>query len=607
MNIFLHKHSKQIIMTLAIFIALAFLSNLAKFSLLSSILWYIAGIIGTIPIISRAYASLRAKVISIELLVSIATIGALAIGEPLEAAIVTFLFLFGDILESRTLAKTRNAVKSLTEMAPEQALVVLDDGTEELTDVDDLDEGDNVKVIAGDQIPVDGNIISGEANIVESAITGESVPVNKSMDDKVFAGTTVDSGSLIIETTAVSEDTTFGKIIELVENAQDAQAPVAKFIDKFAKYYTPAVLIIAIIVGLITKDIRLAITMLVLGCPGALVIGAPVANVAGIGHSANKGILFKGGSALSSLSKIDTLLLDKTGTITTGKMNIDNLYNVSGKLEDNVSLLAGIEKSSNHPIAKAISAYAEDNNINVSNIIDVNTIKGRGLSSKNILAGNVQLMLDNHIEITSELQAKINEFQQLGDSIVVLAVDKDILLIAGVNDIIRKDAREGLELLRRAGIRNITMLTGDNEKAAKAIATQLGIDYRAELLPDDKVDIVKKYMTEGHTVGFVGDGINDAPALATADVGIGMGGGTAVALDTADVVLVKDSFDTLASARRTAKKTTGITTQNIVIAVATVVLLLLGLLVGIVQMGSGMFVHEISILLVIFNAMRLLK
>ena len=610
LNLWYSQNPGKTSATLAVLIVASFALEFAKLGQVGPAVMYVAGVLGTIPIALRAWGALKMKTISIELLVTIACIGALAIGEPEEAAIVTFLFLFGNVLEARTLAKTRSAVKDLTDMAPQQADVLQDDGSTVATDIDDIDEGDRVLVRPGGQIPVDGKVVSGTGSAVESMITGEAKPVEKNVGDDVYAGSNLDSGALTVETSAAGDDTTFGQIVDLVENAQDAQAPVARFIDKFATYYTPAVLVIALIVGLVSRNISLAITMLVLGCPGALVIGAPVANVAGIGRSASRGILFKGGRAVAALSGADTLMMDKTGTITTGKMNVNKLQSFAGDEDTALAELAAIEADSSHPLANAIVAESKTRKLTLAAAPEMVTIKGRGLASDDdqILAGNPQLLTDKGVAISDEVQFAITAAQNDGNSVVLYVKNGQVELLAAVGDHVRVGAAEGLAQLKKHGVKRIVMLTGDNKAAAEQIASGLPIDeVRAELLPQDKLSIVEDAQKNGAKVAFVGDGINDAPALATADVGVGMGGGTAVALDTADVVLVKPDFDTLATAFKLAKGTTNVTTQNIVIAVGTVVLLLLGLLVGIVHMGSGMFVHEISILLVIANALRLLR
>ncbi|WP_338215896.1 heavy metal translocating P-type ATPase [Companilactobacillus muriivasis] len=613
LNVWITKHQNKITASIAILIALSLLSDFVlKMGTAATVFMIVASILGAIPVALHAFSALQNKVISIELLVTIAVIGAFIIGEYEESAVVTFLFLFGNYLEQKTLEKTRSSVKSLTKMAPTTAELVDEDGKTETVDVDDLDEGDHVLVKPGGQIPVDGKIIDGTGYMNESSITGESTPVKKGIGDKVFAGSLTDNGTITVETTSVGEDTTFGKIIELVEEAQDSQSPAARFIDKFATYYTPAVLIIGILVWAITRDFPLAITVLVLGCPGALVIGAPVSNVAGIGNGAKNGILMKGGNAVNSFSHVDTLVLDKTGTLTTGKMSVTDVDNFGDKTE-NLALLAAVEKTSDHPLGQAIVKYATEQSITETpELPELDTVKGQGLVGQKddfkILVGNERLMKANDVKISAEQKEAINSRMNDGDSVVLMAVGQELKLVVGVNDQLRPDAREGLQALKDAGLKRIVMLTGDNKVAAQRVADRLPIDeVHAELLPEDKVTFVKKFQEQGSTVAFVGDGINDSPSLATADIGIGMGTGTDVAIETADIILVKSSFDALAHAYVLAKKTVANTKENIFIAVGTVALLLLGLIVGVIHMGSGMFVHEISILVVIFNAMRLIK
>lgn len=614
LNIWIQKHQNKMTASIAILIAVSLVAKfLLKLPTLSTAAMIIASIIGAIPVALHAISALQNKVISIELLVTIAVVGAFIIGEYEESAVVTFLFLFGNYLEQKTLEKTRSSVKSLTKMAPTTAELVNEDGTTEEVDVDDLDEGDHVVVKPGGQIPVDGKIIDGTGYMNEASITGESTPVEKSIGDNVFAGSITDNGTITIETTSVGEDTTFGKIIELVEEAQDSQSPAARFIDKFATYYTPAVLIIGILVWAITQNFPLAITVLVLGCPGALVIGAPVSNVAGIGNGAKNGILMKGGNAVNTFSHVDTLVLDKTGTLTTGKMSVTDVTNFGKDKNEMMALLSAVENTSDHPLGQAIVKYTHDLGVTDDvKLPELDTVKGQGLVDQSdefkILVGNERLMKANNVQITKEQRKAINARMNDGDSVVLMALDQELRLVVGVNDQLRPDAREGLQALKDAGLKRIVMLTGDNKVAAQRVAERLPIDeVHAELLPEDKVEFVKKFKEQGSTVAFVGDGINDSPSLATADIGIGMGTGTDVAIETSDIILVKSSFDALAHAYKLSKKTVANTKENIIIAVGTVALLLLGLIVGVIHMGSGMFVHELSILVVIFNAMRLIQ
>ncbi|MFD1466018.1 heavy metal translocating P-type ATPase [Lapidilactobacillus mulanensis] len=614
-QLYIQKHTTQITWTTAALIAAGFLSKY----LLNSTMFYqiflaIASIIAVIPIAIHAYQAARAKVISIEFLVTVAVIGAFIIGEYNESAIVTFLFLFGNFLEQKTLSKTRESIKSLTEMAPTTAEVVQADGSIEEVDIDDVDEGDVVLVKTGAAIPVDGVVVEGNGYADEAAVTGESREVNKALDDEVFSGTMLSDGFLKIKATKVGDDTTFAKIVELVEDAQDTKSHAEKFIDRFSQYYTPAVLLIALIVFIFSRDFKLAITVLVLGCPGALVIGAPVSNVAGIGNGAKRGILIKGGEVMDTFAKIDTFVFDKTGTLTKGSTSVSATKRYNDSFNDTLALAAKIETLSDHPLGRAIIQYAGDQNVDYQDleISDNETIKGQGIAAKincqQVLAGNSKLMAARNVAMTDKQQADLIELQGTGSSVVIVAIDSQITAIFGVSDVIRPEVAEELANLKASGAKHLVMLTGDNQVTANYVAQQLGIDeVHAELLPDQKVEFVKKFQAEGRKVAFVGDGINDSPSLATADIGIAMGSGTDVAIETSDVVLMQSSFAALVHAYKLSKKTVLNTRENVTIAIAVVAFLLLGLVAGFIYMASGMFVHEASILVVIFNAMRLIN
>ncbi|ATO42566.1 heavy metal translocating P-type ATPase [Loigolactobacillus coryniformis] len=610
----IQNHINQITLLSAVLIVLGYAGKFAGSLLTYNIVLAVASIIAAVPIMIHAYQALRAKVISIELLVSIAVIGAFIIGEYNESAIVTFLFLFGSYLEARTLSKTRESIKSLTEMAPTTATLVHDDGTTEDVDVDDVEEDDIVLVKTGAAIPVDGVIVDGHGYTDESAVTGESREITKQVDDNVFSGTMLSDGYLKVRATKVGDDTTFAKIIELVEDAQDTKSHAEKFIDRFAQYYTPAVLIIALLVFIFSRDFKLAITVLVLGCPGALVIGAPVSNVAGIGNGAKRGILIKGGDAMDTFSKVDTFVFDKTGTLTKGNTSVAKVNNYDLPLEQAFALTAKIESLSDHPLGRAVVSYADQNDYSYQDltITDNQTIKGQGLSAiidgHAVLAGNHKLLAANKVHLSASQQEDLAELKTTGSSIVLVAVDGKLELMLGIADIIRPEVAAELQHLREKGAKHLVMLTGDNQTTADYVAQQVGIDeVHAELMPEQKVEFVKQFQQDGRTVAFVGDGINDSPSLATADIGIAMGSGTDVAIETSDVVLMQSSFHALVHAYGLAKKTVLNTKENIIIAIGVVAFLLLGLVAGFIYMASGMFVHEISILVVIFNAMRLIN
>ena len=392
---FFIKYKRQILITITILLILAEIFQwVFKLTLLYQILMAVAGVIGVIPIILTAISSLKVKLISIDVLVSLAVIGAFIIGEFNEAAIVTWLFMLGEVLEDFTLKKTRSAVSDLVSMAPQTALVVQEDGSTEEEDVDFIDSGDQVVVKTGDQVPVDGKIISGSGNLDEASINGESRLVNKGVGDAVYAGTMLENGNLTVETTAAGEDTTFGKIIEVVEEAEDSKSYTEKLINRFAKYYTPLILIIALIVGVITRNFKLAITIMVLGCPGALVIGVPVSTVAGIGNGAKNGIIFKGSQVMDEMRKVDEIAFDKTGTLTIGHPEVSAVRVLNGDKAKIIKLAAAIEKKSNHPLANTIAKMDPF-------VIDavIETVKGEGViatyEQEKYFVGNLQLVEEN--------------------------------------------------------------------------------------------------------------------------------------------------------------------------------------------------------------------
>src|SRR5690554_4389405 len=361
----------------------------------------IASIFGAAPIAIQAYQALRVKVVSIDVLVTIAVIGAFIIQNFEESAIVTFLFLFGAYLEQRTLNQTRSAIRELTEMAPESALKQMEDGDFEEVEVDEVDEGDILLVKTGAKVPVDGTVLSGEGHINEASITGEAVPVGKDKDSQVFAGTILENGTIQIVADRVGEDTTFGKIIELVEEAQDSKSEAERFIDRFSKYYTPAVLVLSFFVWLFSRDIELAITILVLGCPGALVIGVPVSNVAGIGNGARHGILLKGSEVIGDFSRLDTMVFDKTGTLTIGNPSVSEKVFYGDNTDKAMDYLGSVERESDHPLANAVLESIGDREFHAVDSTEV--VKGEGIVAKvnghRVAVGNVALMEREHVEL----------------------------------------------------------------------------------------------------------------------------------------------------------------------------------------------------------------
>lgn len=571
----------------------------------------IAGIIGVLPIAIQAFQALKVKVISIDLLVTLAVTGAFVIKNYEEAAIVSFLFLFGSYLEQRTIQKTRSAIQDLVEMMPETALRYVDEGEYEEVDLWDVDPGNILLVRTGDYLPVDGKVLEGEAYVNESSLTGEPALISKHSGSPVFAGTLLEDGSLHIQAEQVGEDTTFGKIIELIEDAQDSKSDTERFIDRFAKYYTPIVLVLSIVLYLFTRDLELAITALVLGCPGALVIGVPVSYVAGIGNGARHGVLLKGSEVIHDLANTSLMAFDKTGTLTVGEPEVDQIKLYGKDQEKIINYLVSVEAQTNHPLAYAITRHFSD--VTPQKVENLENIRGKGIKAfinhEEILVGNETLMKEHHVVFSDQMQVDYQDLSVSGHSVVMLAINKELQLILGIKDQLRPNLKSHLDELKQQGVKEFAILSGDQPAAVKELQKELNISQSyGGILPQEKAEIIKEFQTNGETVCFVGDGINDSPSLALADVGIAMGSGTDVAIETSDVVLMHSDFDHLNHAVGLAKAIRSNMRQNIIIALGTVLFLLWSLFfTDWLTMSIGMLVHEGSILVVILNGIRLLR
>ena len=612
MQRFILSKKNHITLISAVLIAIAFINHWTIGNM-DIFLWslIVASILGVAPIVIQAYQALRVKVVSIDVLVTIAVAGAFAIQNFEESAIVTFLFLFGAYLEQRTLNKTRSAIKELTEMAPESALKQMENGEFEEVEVDEVDVGDILLVKTGAKVPVDGTVLTGEGHINEASITGESLPVSKKKDSQVYAGTILENGTIQIVADRVGEDTTFGRIIELVEEAQDSKSEAERFIDRFSKYYTPAVLVLSVIVWIISRDIELAITILVLGCPGALVIGVPVSNVAGIGNGARHGVLLKGSEVINDFSRIDTIVFDKTGTLTIGNPKVADTEFYADNTDAVLGYLASVENESDHPLAKAIVEHIGDTKLYTVEKTDV--VKGGGIVAQvnghRVAVGNVSLMEQENVNIDEKARADIDKFEKNGNSLVLTSVDGELKALMGIRDRIRPRVKEDLQRLKKLGVKNLVVLSGDNQGTVDLVARELGLtEAHGHMLPEDKSAYIKELQTKGRIVAFVGDGVNDSPSLALAQIGIAMGSGTDVAIETSDVVLMNSDFSRLPHALGLTKATANNMRQNIIIAVGVVLVLLASVFFSEwMNMSIGMLVHEASILVVILNGMRLLQ
>lgn len=606
--------SKKHFITLlsGILIVIAFISKLS-FGNVDVFHWALifASVLGVAPIAIQAYQALKVKVVSIDVLVTIAVTGAFLIKNFEESAIVTFLFLFGAFLEQRTLNKTRSAIKELTEIAPQRALKLMENGKFKEVEIDEVDVGDILLVKTGARVPVDGTVLTGEGYINEASITGESVPVSKKKDAQVYAGTILENGTIQIVADRVGEDTTFGKIIELVEEAQDSKSETERFIDRFSKYYTPAVLVFGIIVWLVTRDIELAITILVLGCPGALVIGVPVSNVAGIGNGARNGVLLKASEVINDFSKVDAVVFDKTGTLTIGNPKVVDIEFYGNDIDEVLSYLASVERESDHPLAKAVVEYIGSTKLHT--VKNTEVVKGGGIIAQvdghRVVVGNVALMEQEKVPLNEKVREDIAQFEQKGNSLVLTSVDGELKVLMGIRDQIRPGVKEDLQKLKSLGVKSLVVLSGDNQGTVDLVARELGLtEAHGHMLPEDKSAYIAKLQAEGQIVAFVGDGVNDSPSLAIANIGIAMGSGTDVAIETSDVVLMNSDFSRLPHALGLTKAMAHNMRQNIVIAVGVVLVLLASVFFSEwMNMSIGMLVHEASILVVILNGMRLLR
>jgi Cd2+/Zn2+-exporting ATPase len=608
------KKKLKIVTISGFLIGVGWLSNLLNFNpLIFDTAMVAAAVVAGYQVAISAYNTLKMKVISINLLVSIAAVGAVIIGEYWEAAAVTFLFAFGSYLESRTVGKARDAIRDLMDLAPNLASVIREGNEKEIA-AEEVEVEELVIVRPGEKIPVDGRVAKGKSEVNQAAITGESVPVRKEIGDEVFSGTINKNGYLEIKTEKVGDDTTFGKIIELVEEAQEEKAPTQKLMERFSKYYTPGIILLSIISYFFSGSVRLSLTLLVIGCPGALVISTPISIVAGIGNGAKNGILIKGGEYLEKSGEIDMLAFDKTGTLSKGEAEVDQLITYDKSEAEVLRLAAIAEFNSEHHLARAIKKKAEKTvKTEIKSPVAFETHTGKGITAqidgKEIMIGNSRLFKEEEIEIKPKIEEQKNRLEEEGKTVVIVAENDQIIALISITDRPRENAYQIVEKLKQVGIKKVVMLTGDNERIAESVANELNLDgYRAELLPEDKVKAVEEYQNEGYKVAMVGDGINDTPSLVTADIGIAMGAaGTDAAIDTADITLMADNLNKLPYAIGLSKAANRNIKQNVVFAVLVVFALLAGVLGQKVFLASGMLVHELSVLIVIFNAMRLLR
>ena len=572
-------------------------------------------------VVPRGLRAAMNRALDMHFLMSVAATGAWIIGEQTEAAATLFLFAIAELLETYSMDCARNAIRTLMDLSPAEATVIRD-GQELRVPAAEIDVGETVVIRPGEKIPVDGDVTSGWSCVNQAPITGESIPVDKEPGAGVFAGSLNGQGALQVRSTKPASDTTLARIIHAVEEAQASRAPSQNFVDQFARIYTPAVVGVAILIAVLPPLAGLgewntwvyrALAMLVVACPCALVISTPVSIVSGLAGAARAGILIKGGAHLESAGGVTTVCFDKTGTLTVGRPAVGELIPLGGRTEaDIIRLAMGVERHSEHPLARAILEYGTAKGHSLPSSSAFEALISRGaratIDGEVIYVGNERLARELGTATTTAT-AELAQLEQAGKTAVLVTTQHEPIGVLGIADQVRPEARSALASLRDAGVRKVVMLTGDNEGTARAVAEHLGADtYHAELLPDDKVRIVRDLEARGERVAFVGDGVNDAPALAAATVGVAMGAaGTDVALETADLALMGDDLTKLALAIRLSRRTLQIIRQNVWFSIAIKAMFLVLSVAGWATLWMAVAADMGASLIVVANGLRALR
>jgi Zn2+/Cd2+-exporting ATPase len=581
-------------------------------TLVSSGLALVAVVAGGTPIVVSAIQALLHKDLDVDLLATIAIVAAVIVGQYIAAALVVLMLSGGENLEDYTANKTSKAIQLLIESAPKTARI-RKDGKETQVPIGEVKVGDLVLVKPGEKIPVDGEVVSGLASVNQASLTGESIAVEKSVNCRVLSGTMVELGALEIRAEKVGEDTTFAHIIKLIREGQSNRAPIEKIAHRYAKYFAPILLGIAIITYVITRDVIAVVSTLVIACPCALTLATPTAIVASIGNAAKRGILIRGGATLESVGKTDTVVLDKTGTLTLGSPQVVEVKTFNGKTEAQVITLAALaEKFSEHPLAKAVLEKASQLGICTADPSNFEVLPGQGVvvdyQGEEVLAGNEKLLQTKKIALNKEAQDSLTTQKELGRTVFLICQSGLVIGLVSMADVSRQGIAEVVANMHGVGVKHVVMLTGDNSATAHAIANQAGIsDVGADFLPEGKVDYIKKLKSKGNRILMVGDGINDAPALAAAHVGVAMGKtGTDVAIETADVVLISDDLSKIPQVIKIGRKTVSLIKQNILIALAINIIGIFLAVSGDINPVLAAAIHEGNALFVVLNSARLI-
>jgi Cd2+/Zn2+-exporting ATPase len=574
-----------------------------------------AAVVAGLPILKSCGASLLERRISVEVLVALAIVTSLFVGEFHAGAVVAVMLLGGGVLEQITVARARHSLAGLLANVPETALVRRGASEVELP-VAELRMGDRVITRPGERVAVDGVVVVGESAVDESPITGESVPQDKGSGARVFAGTINQSGVLEIEAQKVGDATTLARILRLVEEAQASQAPIQRLADKAAQWYVPAALATAAVVWALTGDVTRGITVLIVFCPCALVLATPTAVVASIGKAARRVILVKGGQFAEAVGQIHVVAFDKTGTLTVGRPELKEIVALDSQAsqapEGFLRLAASAERFSEHPLGVAIRRGAEERGIDLLQPANFRSVAGCGVEAQvdgqRVLVGRAEWLAQCSVALAAEAQRRAAELEAGGHTVLAVACNEHAVGLLALRDVLRPEAKDAVAGLKRQNLR-LAMLTGDNERAARAIAAEAGIEeVHARLLPEDKLRRVREWQAQGQRVAFVGDGINDAPALAAADIGVAMGAaGTDVALETSDIAFLSDDLTKMPEVVELSRRTLRVIKQNIAFSVGLNLFSVLGAGFGWISPIGGAVIHEAGALAVIINAIRLLR
>jgi len=579
---------------------------------ITNLLAMFAAILMAAPIVIHAIKSIIQKHMHMDELVALAVIAAFVTGKYATAGIVAFFMLLSELMETRTALGARASIESLIKLTPEEASLVTDDNSEKQIAVSSLKPGDIIRVRPGDNIAADGEVITGLSSVNEATITGESLPVDKVPGMQVFAGTTNLTGALDITVTKAGSDTTLGKVQSLIMMAEQTKIPIMRIIEQYVKWYMPTILMIAGIILFFTRDVDRAISALVMSCPCAFILATPTAMVAALSAAARLGILIKNVAHLEIASKITAVVFDKTGTLTTGRLYVTKLTPADNvEPAELLSCAASAEHMSRHPAARALLDVAKEANLSLADSTDFEETPGKGVTatvnSARIIVGRDTFLKENNIDVTRVPDPALHEEQ--GFSTLYVAKDSTCIGWIGLQDKTRPEAQQAVRSLRDAGIKRLTMLTGDRSEVAHRVAAELGCtDVKAHCLPHDKLDIVERIKQDGHTVAVVGDGINDAPALAAGDLGIAMGAaGSDVAINSASIALMSDDLNRLPLLTRLSRKTRGVINQNLLFGIIFIILGVAAAAADWLPPKLAAVLHFIGSLIVIFNSARLVR